>query len=168
MAVVDLDRPETLRRRLVFDAPCAFTRADAELIWRGAFVARARLGPTRAGERVVLELGPVEGVDVRGHRHRAPIRRSRGSNRLEHGFAVEVELEDRGAGPLDVELRGRLPVAGSSDVEVEIHELPEGTAVDPNTGFVEGVLRLPANARRAVRARFSVHAPRTVVVDAPD
>lgn len=164
---VDLEGPSAAR--------CArgrppFGLGPAEL-WiscEGVDVGRVPVPGLHPEHDLELELQDVEGLRLTGARRRHPPRRSRGTNRLEHRFEIELELEDAGAGPIDLELRGRLPVAGSDDVEIEIHELPEACRVDPETGALDALLRLGAGARRSWRAAFSVHAPRSVVVDDPE
>lgn len=149
-------------------APIDLPDGPGTVLWMGSFGGMTRIPATAAGESLRLEIGVEPGLVVERTDRRPPPRRSRGTNRLEHRFEVTLEVKDEGLGAVDLEVRSRLPVAGSSDIEVEIHELPPGTVVDRATGFARSVLRLAAGGRRSTRHAFSIHAPRTVVVDGPE
>ena len=148
-------------------APNPLPAARALIFDRGAYVGQIGLTDLVAGDPLRVTLGVETGLAVRRFARRPPPRRSKGTNRLEHRFEVTLEVEDIGRGAVDLDVVGRVPVAGSRDVDIEIHELPPGTVVDPKTGYSRSVLRLPERGKRRVAFAFSIHAPRNVSVEGP-
>lgn len=148
-------------------SPCDLPAAPASILRNGVYVGRAQFPEVREGEAFRIELGAEPALSViRSHR-RDPPRRSRGTNRLEHHFETVLEVSNSGQQAADIEVRGRLPLVRSVDVELETHSLPAGTVVDPGSGFTRALVRLPPGGQRALIHSFSVHAPRSVVVSDP-
>ena len=167
--VAHTEGPPTVRRLVYGPLPTRLIPAPAYLIWNGTLIGQSYWPPySSSDDDPEIDFGPDSSIQILRHWHRAPPKRSRMSQRLEHGFEMNLEIKNLNPKPKDVEVRGRIPIADSSEVEVELRSVPSTTVVAPDSGYTHSVLRLPAEGQRSITYRFSVHAPRTVVVDEPE
>ncbi|MBX2810301.1 MAG: DUF4139 domain-containing protein [Myxococcales bacterium] len=118
-------------------------------------------------ESLEVDLGSDPLIEADHTIERGTPRASRGFNRWEHQFAWTLKLTNHYQHPVEIEIRGQLPVATSGDVEVEIHQIPRTTTVDPHTGYTLSTQAIPAGATRTLHLNCSIHAPRSVTIDAP-
>lgn len=164
---VRCEGPRVAWRVVETPLPEGWPAAELAVFWDGSFVGRAALeAPSDGMFRV--DAGIEARVSVERVEQRTMPRRSRMGAHLEHARRIELRLADAGMGPVRLTLFGRLPVAGSSDVQVELEELPASTEVDPRTGHATTHIMLGEGAERSFVYRYLIIAPRNVVVDGPD
>jgi len=158
----DVFRIVALRNPL--DAPLLPGPADVYVA--GKFVSSSAVALTPVGGRIELGLGVEQAIKIARNVSFTEDSSGMFKRQLELRHSVAIEIANHLARPATVEVRERVPIAGSGQADIEVVVVgvePRWDDYEPEDPPLEGgrrwVIEVPANAKRELEARWTVTIP---------
>ena len=132
---------------------------EANLFFEGTYIGKSFLDVEEVEDTLYLSLGRDNNIVINRNKQKEFSTRQFIGNKKTERRAWEIELRNKKAQRINIEVVDQIPLSTTEEIEVE-HEIKNGGQLDKETGLIKWKLQLAAGKNAKVQFNYKVKYPK--------